>query len=124
MMNNAGKWRAVSRYIIWYLAGILAAIALTPVSFVLVGVHLWPYYIALPGISFVLFYAGLTPEYVMGATMIYWVIYVGGLAAFFLGLATALPPIRHLRPLRPPMIGLSLGFIGAMGIFYTVAASI
>ena len=116
--------QAAVRYVLWFLAGILAAILLTPVSFILAGVHLWPYYVALPGISFVLFYATLAPEYVLGPTPVYWLIYIGGLLAFVMGLATLFPAARGLRKLRPPLIGLSLGFIGAMGVFYSVAASI
>lgn len=119
----AGRMRALRPYALWYLAGILAAILLTPVGLMLLGVHLWPYYLASPGLGFVLFYV-LTPEYVLGDTQLYRIIYTCGIAGLALGLATLLPVARGLRIIRPPLIGLSLGFIGAMGIFYTAAASV
>ena len=74
--------------------------------------------------GYVLFYLDLTPQYVFGSTPFYWGVYALGIAPVLLGLASFFVGKTRLAPWRPLLIGLPLGFVGTLGVYYTIAASI
>ena len=114
----------ILKYLACYLLGIVACILLTPAELLLAGKTLWLEYTLFAPIGILLYYFYLTPQYVFGSAASYWL--VGSLASipvlfeavtFF----RKTPESRHWRPL---WIGFPIGFLGALGVYYTAAASI
>lgn len=109
----------LATYLVAYLAGIVSCIAFTPVELVLAdkllaGVYLW---FSLPG--FLFFFLGYETEAAL-------FLYVGwaGLSAMALGIASVFLKWSQFATLRPWLLAFPIGFVGAMGAFYTIAASI
>ena len=102
-----------------YLTGIVSCIAFTPVELVLASklladVYLW---FSLPG--FIFFFFGYDTDAAQ-----FW--YVGwmGLGVMALGIASFFLKWPRLAALRPWLLAFPVGFVGAMGAYYTIAASI
>ena len=119
-----GTWSAIGRGVGYYLLGVILSVLLTPVEIVLVGGQIWPYLAAFAPVGYVLFYLDLPPQYVFGSTPFYWGVYALGIAPVLLGLASFFVGKTRLAPWRPLLIGLPLGFVGTLGVYYTIAASI
>ena len=120
------SYRAKSRfvslvlYFVAYLAGIFTCLLYTPVQMKL-GAVLW--YPLVSWIGFFLFYL-LPPQYlVFGDGIVYCLICSMGFLPVVLALATYFGMIR-LKPWRPLWVGLPIGFIGTLGVYYTAAASV
>lgn len=116
--------RSVLTYLGYYFLGIVSCVVFTPVDAVLAGTVIWPYFPLFAPFGFVAFYSSLPSQYVFGATVIYWVICIAGPLFILLGLAATLRPLRQLKSWRPFLIGFPLGFVGTLGCFYAIAASI
>lgn len=108
----------------FYLLGILACILLTPVESGLVGKPAWLMYAAYAPIGFIIFYVNLPPQYVFGPTPGYWAVYALGLASLLLGLALMIAGRGRSRSWSPALIGLPLGFVGTLGVYYAALASV
>ena len=116
-------WTGAGRYRLAYLLVILLAVALSPAELALAGRPLWPWYplLAVPGV--LAFYSGFSPDSAGSAPGL-WLAFGVGLVPVLLGLATRLPFAKPLRPLHPLWIGLPIGFVGTVGVYYAAAASI
>jgi hypothetical protein len=119
-----GTLSAIARGVGFYLVGVILCVLLTPVETDLVGRQIWPYLAAFAPVGYILFYLDLTPQYVFGSTPLYWGVYALGIAPVLLGLASFFVGKARLGPWRPLLIGLPLGFVGTLGVYYTIAASI
>lgn len=125
--GTAGRTKPLieaTKYLGYYLLGIVACVLFTPADLVLVGTHLWPFYPFFSVIGFVLFYLYLPPNYVFGPTFGYWLVYSLGIVLVLLGVAVHFRPLRRLHSLRHMLIGFPVGFVGTLGVFYTAGASI
>ena len=114
---------SILQYLGAYLLGILSCVLFTPVDLVLAGKALWPFY-PFAVIGFFLYYFYLAPQYVFGPAITYWLVGSIGLVPFVLQLALYFSRISRLRAWRPLWIGFPIGFVGTLGVFYTVVASI
>lgn len=111
------------QYLGAYLLGILTCVLFTPVDLVLAGKALWPFY-PFAVIGFILYYFYLAPQHVFGPATTYWLVGSIGLVPFGFELAVYFSRNPRLRVWRPLWIGFPIGFVGALGVFYTAAASI
>ncbi len=112
----------VWQYVGSYLLGILTCILLTPVELTLAGAVLWPFYgFAVIGVPL---YLLLTPEYVWGSASAYWWGATISLIPLLFEIGLRLTRRPSLSRWRPWWIAFPLGFLGTLGIYYTVGASI
>jgi hypothetical protein len=114
----------VGRYVIAYLLGIAAAVAFTPAEMVLAGHALWHLYpvFAFPGV--LAFYFYLSPQYSVGAGPVYWLTFCLGFTPVVVGVAASRSSGAWLRGWAHLWIGFPVGFVGTLGAYCTVAASI
>ena len=117
-------WVATRAYLLWYLAGIVSCVVFTPVDLTLIRFPIVVLYPPLAVVGYPLFYLYLDPQYVWGSTPEYWCVYWTGLAFGALAILAHLIRWQPLRCWRPALAGFTLGFIGTMGVYYSVAASI
>jgi hypothetical protein len=115
--------RAIPRYVLSYLLGIVICVVLTPADPNLVGVALWPWYPVLAVIGFFLFFY-LSPAYALGSGVGYWLAFSIGLIPFVSEAAVYWAGRPRLRVWRPLWIGFPIGFVGTLGVYFTAAASI
>jgi hypothetical protein len=115
---------AVLRYLGAYLLGILLAVSLTSAKLTLGGVPLWLGYPILAVVGFPLYYVYLSPAYTFGSSLAHWMVGAVGLVILMLGTINCLGGMRSLSAGRPWLIGLPIGFVGTLGVFFTAAASI
>lgn len=115
---------AILRFLGFYFLGIVVSVLLTPVELTLIGRPLWLFFAPFAAIGYVVFYFNLPPEYVFGSGSLYWTVYVLGLAGVLGGAAAAIFGQGRVRRWATPLIGLSLGFVGTLGVYYTIAAGI
>ncbi len=109
----------ITTYLGAYLTGIVSCIAFTPVELVLASKLLAAVYIwfSLPG--FLFFFLGYGTDAAQ-----FWYVGWAGLAAMALGIASFFLVWPRLAALRPWLLAFPIGFVGAMGAYYTIAASI
>ena len=112
------------RFLGFYLLGIVACILLTPVEIDPIGRPDWLVFVPFAVFGYALFYTSLTPEYVFGAGPAYWTVYVLGLAGVLGGAMAIFAREGRFRRWAAPLIGISLGFIGTLGVYYTILASV
>ncbi|WP_299755149.1 hypothetical protein [uncultured Boseongicola sp.] len=115
---------SVGRYFGWYLIGIFACITFTPVEMVLIDAPMWLFFVPFAPIGYFFFYFDLPPQYVFGSNISYWTVYVIGIVLVLLGFASHFLAEGRFRAWSPLMVGFPLGFVGTLGVYYTVAASI
>lgn len=106
-------------YIIAYLTGIVSCIAFTPVEFVLASRLLLDVYPWFSLLGFIFFFLG----YETGMAQ-FWYVGLAGLGIMTLGIATFFQKWPRLAALRPWLLAFPVGFVGAMGAYYTIAGSI
>ena len=115
---------AALRFLGFYLLGIVASILITPVEVDLLGRPDWLIFVPAAVVGYVLFYTDLTPEYVFGSGPAYWTVYALGLAGVAAGVLAVLAAGGRFRRWAAPLIGIPLGFVGTLGIYYAILASI
>lgn len=108
----------------YYLLGIVACVLLTPVELTLIDRPVWLFYAPLAALGYAAFYVSLPPQYVFGPTAGYWTVYVLGLASVLVGLMALVMTGERFRRWSPLLIGLPLGFVGTLGVYFSIAASI
>lgn len=115
---------AIARALGFYLFGIVACVILTPVELTLIGRPLWAFFAPFAVLGYVVFYVNLPPQYVFGSGIAYWSVYILGLAGLLGGLAALVVRQGRFRRWAAPLIGLALGFVGTLGVFYSILAGI
>ena len=111
------------KYIGSYLLGILLCLLLTSVEIQLAGVTLLPVY-ALAFIGYFLYYFYLSPQYVFGPESTYWLVGSIGWIPILMEIVLRISKNENFRSWRPLWIGVPIGFIGTLGVYFTAAASI
>ncbi len=115
---------SIFRFLGFYLLGIVACVLVTPVEVTLIGRPVWLFFAPFAAIGYVIFYLSLPQQYVFGSGMLYWIVYAMGLAGGLGGTAAAIFGRGRTRVYAAPVIGFSLGFVGTLGIYYSIAAGI
>lgn len=115
---------AILRFLGFYVLGIVASILITPVEVDLLGRPDWLIFVPAAVVGYVLFYTDLTPEYVFGSGPAYWTVYALGLAGVGIGVVAVFAGRGRFRRWAAPLIALPLGFVGTLGIWYSILASI
>lgn len=124
--SSTGKQRVfitILKYFGFYFLGILACIVFTPVEITLAGSPVWRFY-PLSFLGFIAYYLYLTPEYVFGTALAYWAAGTIGLIPVFFEVAAFLRGNLSLKSWRPLWIGFPIGFVGALGIYFSLAGSV
>lgn len=116
--------RRFGRFFGFYLLGIVLGVVLTPAEFTLIGRPVWLFYIPFAALGFVLFYVDLPQQYVFGSVLAYWTVYGFGLAGALGGAAALFWRNGRYRRWFAPLMGLALGFVGTLGVYYAIAAGI
>ena len=75
-------------------------------------------------VGFPLFYFSLPPQYTFGNGNVDLGLKIIGLISVGFGLMTFTSPLEKYRRARPFFIGFPIGFIGALGMIFTIASSI
>ena len=114
---------AILKYIGSYLLGIIMGIAFTPAEISLAGAPVWLFY-PLAFLGFIAYYLYLSPQYVFGVASSYWLVGTIGLIPMLFELAAWRTADRGLSVWRPLWFGLPIGFLGTLGVYYSLAASI
>ena len=106
-------------YLFAYLCGIASCIVFTPVELFLASKLLADVYLWFSLFGFLIFFFGYDTDAAQ-----FW--YVGwvGLGVIALGIASFSLKWPWLTSLRPWFLAFPIGFVGAMGAYYTIAASI
>ena len=114
------------QYLFAYLFGIVLCVAVTPARWILIGFPIGVLYPFLAPLGYPLFYLYLSGAYYPngGEGTAFWIMYLVGFVPFLMEAACFSFLPRSVRALRPVWIGVPLGFVGTLGIYYTAAASI
>ncbi|MEM7431665.1 MAG: hypothetical protein AAF351_06960 [Pseudomonadota bacterium] len=125
--HEAPAWLVVTgKYFAAYLLGIVVCIVFTPVDLKLVGVELSFYYplLAIPGYLAFYFYleGGYLPD--GGISWAYWAMFAVGLIPFVVAAIAYFSSSQFFSKWRPLWIAFPVGFLGTIGVYYTVAGSV
>jgi hypothetical protein len=116
--------RAIPRYVVSYLLGIVTCVLVTPAELNLAGVGIWPLYPIFAVVGFFLFFFYLSPPYTFAPKLGHWLVVSIGLVPVVSEAAVYWAGTPGLRAWRPLWIGFPVGFVGTLGVYFTVAASI
>jgi hypothetical protein len=106
-------------YVGAYLAGIITCIAFTPAEVVLAGKTLVGVYPWFSVLGFPFFFFGYN-----AGTAQFWYLGCSALLVIAFGILSFFRTHPRLVALRPWFVAFPVGFVGTLGAYYTVAASI